>query len=179
MSIDTGGIPCECGNVGCLERYVSTMLLLKNVRAGIGSAPSELTRKATLDTVIAAYRKGDSLAAACVNKMAAYIGHALASLSNVLNPGLVILGDEMAAAGKPFLGEVKKAFNSRVSPTVRESTEISLSDIKENPYLLGGVQVVVEGCLAIPNFFVNIRQNSLPCGTKMKTVKDGKKEKYV
>jgi predicted NBD/HSP70 family sugar kinase len=158
MSINTNGIPCECGNVGCLERYVSTMIILKNVRSKIGSVPSELTKKSTIDEIIKAYKNGDPIAVTCINEMAVYAGHALASLSNVLNPGLIILGDEIAASGKLFLNEVKKAFNSRVSPTVRESTEILLSEITENPYLLGGPQVVIEGCLAIPNFFVNIKK---------------------
>jgi predicted NBD/HSP70 family sugar kinase len=158
MSVDAGGVPCECGNRGCLERYVSTMMILKNLRSRIGSAPSKLTRKSTIDEIIAAYKNGDTLAAACINEMALHVGHALASLSNVLNPGLVILGDEISASGGAFLGEVQKAFNSRVSSTVRESTEIALSDVKENPYLLGGVQVVIEGCLAIPNFFANMKE---------------------
>jgi predicted NBD/HSP70 family sugar kinase len=162
MSINSNGIPCECGNVGCLERYASTLTIVNNVRSRIGSVPSVLTAKSTIDDIIAAYKKHDGLAVSCINEAAVYLGHALASLSNVLNPGVVIIGDELSAAGDSFLEEVKKAFNSRVTPAVQDSTEISLSSVKENPYLLGGVQVVIEGCLTKPNFFVNIKKNKEP-----------------
>jgi predicted NBD/HSP70 family sugar kinase len=157
MSINADGISCECGNVGCLERYVSTMAILEKVRAKIKSAGSPPVRMSTIKDVIEAYKKKDKIAVGCINEMAMYIGHALASLSNILNPGVIILGDEIAASGEIFLEEVKKAFNSRVTAAVRETTEISLSDTKY-PYFLGGVQVVIEGCLAIPNFFVNIKK---------------------
>jgi predicted NBD/HSP70 family sugar kinase len=159
MSINSDGIPCECGNVGCLERYASTLTIVNNVISRIGSVPSVLTAKSAIDDIIAAYKEHDGLAVSCINEAAAYLGHALASLSNVLNPGVIIIGDELSAAGDSFLKEVKKAFNSRVTPAVQDSTEISLSSVKDNPYLLGGVQVVIEGCLTKPNFFVDIKKN--------------------
>jgi predicted NBD/HSP70 family sugar kinase len=157
MSININGIPCECGNVGCLERYVGTLSIVKNVQSRIGKKRSSLTRKSGIDDIIAAYKDGDPVAVVCVNEAAMLIGCALASLSNVLNPGVIILGDELSASGESFLEEVKKAFNSRASVVIRENTEISLSEITENPYLLGGLQVVINGCLAIPDFFINIK----------------------
>ena len=157
MSINMDGIPCECGNAGCLERYVGTLSIVNNVRSRIGKKRSSLTRESGIDDIIAAYKSKDPVAVACINEAAVFIGYALASISNVLNPGVIILGDELSASGESFLTEVKNAFNSRASVVVRENTEISLSDIKENPYLLGGLQVVINGCLAIPDFFVNIK----------------------
>jgi predicted NBD/HSP70 family sugar kinase len=157
MSINPDGIPCECGNVGCLERYVSTLTIVKSVHARIGSNPSALNKKSAIEDIIAAYKERDTIAVDCINEAAICIGHALASLSNVLNPGVIILGDELSTSGESFLQKVRKAFGSRVTAAVRKSTEISLSDVKKNPYLLGGGQVVIEGCLAIPDFFVNIK----------------------
>jgi predicted NBD/HSP70 family sugar kinase len=159
MSINSNGIPCECGNVGCLERYASTLTIVNNARSRIGSVLSVLTAKSTIDDIIEAYKNHDGLAVSCINEAAVYLGHALASLSNVLNPGVIIIGDELSAAGNFFLEEVKKAFNSRVTPAVQDSTEISLSSVKDNPYLLGGIQVVIEGCLTKPNFFAGIKKN--------------------
>ena len=152
MSINMNGMPCECGNVGCLERYVGTLSIVKNVKKH-----SSLNRKLNIDDVIAAYKAKDPVTVDCINEAAWLIGYALASISNILNPGVIILGDELAASGESFLAEVKKAFNSRASVVARENIEISLSDIKENPYLLGGPQVVINGCLAIPDFFASIK----------------------
>jgi predicted NBD/HSP70 family sugar kinase len=159
MSINSDGIPCECGNIGCLERYASTLAIVNNVMSKIGLVPSTLTAKSTIDDIIAAYKENDALAISCINEAAVYLGHALASLSNVLNPGVIIIGDELSAAGNSFLEKVKNAFNSRVTTTVQGSTEISLSSVRGNPFLLGGVQVVIEGCLMKPNFFVNLKKN--------------------
>jgi len=157
ISINMNGLPCECGNAGCLERYVGTLSIVKNVQSHIGKKRSALSRKCGIDDIIAAYKLNDPVAVACINEAAKFIGYALVSISNVLNPGIIILGDELSASGESFLKEVKNAFNSRASVVVRENTEISLSEIKENPYLLGGPQVVINGCLAIPDFFSNIK----------------------
>lgn len=158
ISIDMDGIPCECGNTGCLERYVGTLSIVKNVHSRIGKKKSLLNRNSGIDDIIAAYKLKDPVAVSCINESAKLIGYALVSISNVLNPGIIVLGDELSAAGEPFLKEVKKAFNSRASVVARKNTEISFSDIKENPYLLGGLQVVINGCLAIPDFFNNVKK---------------------
>ena len=157
ISVNKNGIPCGCGNVCCLEHYVGTLSIVNDIRSQIGNKTSSLTKKSGIDDIIAAYKSNDPLAVSCINEAAALIGHTLASLSNILNPGIIILGDELSAAGESFLKEVKKAFDSRASVVIRINTEISLSDIKENPYLLGALQVVVNGCLAIPDFFSNIK----------------------
>ena len=157
ISVDMDGIPCGCGNAGCLERYVGTLSIVKNVHSRLGKTRSSLSRKSGIEDIIAAYRFKDPVAEACINEAAKLIGYALVSISNVLNPGVIILGDELSAAGESFLKEVKKAFNSRASVVVRENTEISLSDIRENPYLLGGLQVVIDGCLDIPDIFVSLK----------------------
>jgi predicted NBD/HSP70 family sugar kinase len=154
MSINTEGIPCECGNTGCLERYASIPVIVDNVHARADSFPTVLNRDSTITGIIAAYRSGDALARSCVNEAAVHVGHALASLSNVLNPALIIIGDVLSSAGEPFLAEIKRAFNERVSAAVRERTIICLSTVKEDPFLLGGVEAVIENCLALPDFWV-------------------------
>jgi hypothetical protein len=81
----------------------------------------------------------------------------LTSLANILNPAVIIIGDELSTAGEPFIKEVRRTFNSRVTAAVQNSTEIALSNVKEDPWLLGGIQVVIEGHLSMPDFFSNFR----------------------
>jgi predicted NBD/HSP70 family sugar kinase len=162
MSINTAGIPCECGNTGCLERYASGPVIVHNVHVRAGSVPSLLNGESTIEDIIAAYREGDALACFCINEAAVHIGHALASLSNVLNPGLIIVGDTLSAAGDPFIEAIRGAFNKRVTPAVRESTVISLSTVKEDPFLLGGIEVVIENCLALPDFWIRYTKSLSP-----------------
>ncbi len=153
MSIAYEGIPCECGNVGCLERYASTTAVVERARALIGSRSTSLGPRCRIGEILAAYKEGDGLAVAVVDQAARYLGYALASLTNVLNPGLIILGDEMSAAGEGYLRKVREAMGERVTPTVRESTELSLSSVEGNPFLLGIGHAVVENCIKTPEVF--------------------------
>jgi predicted NBD/HSP70 family sugar kinase len=154
MSIDYAGIACECGNVGCLERYASTSAVVDAARRRLGEgARSALGPGCRIAEVAEAYKAGDGLAAEVVDEAACYLGYALASLTNVLNPGVIIIGDELAAAGPRYLAAVKKAMAERVTPTVRDSTEVALSSVSENPFLLGIGQAAIEGCIKDPEAF--------------------------
>ncbi|AEV29544.1 transcriptional regulator/sugar kinase [Sphaerochaeta pleomorpha str. Grapes] len=150
MSIDYKGIPCECGNVGCLERYASTSAVLEKIQLKANEFNTVLHENSTWAEVIEAYKINDTLAVEEINNSANYIGFALSSLSNVLNPAVIIIGDEMAESGQKFLDAIKNSFNKRVTSIVRDNTKIQLSNVSDNPFLRGISRVVIEGCIKNP-----------------------------
>lgn len=155
MSIQVNGAPCECGNFGCLEGFCSTKAVVKNVQAGIeaGGIPTCLNKKSKIADVIAAYHAEDMLAVRVVNESAKCLGFALASLTNIINPGMVIIGDEMSKAGEKYLEQIIAGVRERVMPIVFENTEIVLSKFVVDPAQQGVIHMVMNELMEEPISF--------------------------
>lgn len=154
MSIQFDGKKCECGNVGCLEGFSSTLSVINQIRERINQYPSSiLSNDSNIKDILEAYKKGDMLAVDVVNESAKYIGYASASLTNVINPGTIIIGDEMSKAGEKYLEEIKKNMKDRVMPIVFENTNIILSEFDLDPVLLGTCHLVVNESMREPSNF--------------------------
>lgn len=80
MVIESDGIPCPCGLRGCWERYAS------------GSALRDLSGGVPGEEVFAAFRRGEPSAAATVDTFAGHIAVGLASLVNVCDPEVIVIG---------------------------------------------------------------------------------------
>lgn len=91
MSISFDGPICRCGNRGCLEVYA-------NVDRVMALAADDNKLQGVSDFA-ALCRSSDHGAADAVlmDNMVAPLGHALCSVVNLLNPDLILLGDEAAA----------------------------------------------------------------------------------
>lgn len=78
---------CNCGKRGCVEAYVSESALQRAASAANGA-------DLTLDQAIERARAGDAAILAVFRDAGHVTGFALASILNVLNPSLVIVGGE-------------------------------------------------------------------------------------
>src|SRR5205814_5632637 len=79
------GAPCYCGRTGCIETFLSGPGLARDYEASGGSsmAGGDIARRATA---------GEPLALACVARYEERMARALASVINVLDPDVVVLG---------------------------------------------------------------------------------------
>lgn len=154
MSIQFDGERCECGNIGCLEGFSSTRAVVKKVRNRIPDFPDTvLTETSRIDDILTAYKNHDGLAVSVVNESACYLGYALASLTNVINPGTIIIGDEMSKAGEMYLESVKTSMKERVMPIVFENTKVMLSKFEVDPTKFGANYLVINESLQHPELF--------------------------
>ena len=82
--VDRAGPACGCGGRGCVERYAGTAALLADA-----GAPD-------LDALVDALAGGDGRAVAATTRAAAALGTGLASVLNVLDVPVVVLGGTFA-----------------------------------------------------------------------------------
>ena len=82
--VDRAGPACGCGGRGCVERYAGTAALLADAGA------------ADLDALVDALAGGDGRAVAATTRAAAALGAGLASVLNVLDVPVVVLGGTFA-----------------------------------------------------------------------------------
>ena len=136
ISIDVNGRPCDCGNVGCLERYCST--------------------PAIHDTLIADAGDGDEAAIAIVREVARYVGYGCVTIFNGYNPEHIIIGDIVSEAGPILLDEVRATVAERAIPEINASTSISLSTLSADAAVSGAAAVAVTQFLEHPSVFFDV-----------------------
>jgi glucokinase len=101
------GLPCGCGNRGCLEQYASGTALARYARQGGDSREgTELTDAA---------RAGDEVAVAAFAEVGRWLGRGLADLAAVLDPGLFVIGGGVAQAGDLLLGPARASYLANLS----------------------------------------------------------------
>jgi predicted NBD/HSP70 family sugar kinase len=154
MSLQYDGPRCECGNYGCLDCFCSTAAIMKELKENISNYPNSCLMNAnSISDIIEAYKNGDELAKTLVNKAARYLGFCIVSLINIINPGTIIIGDEMSKAGENFLNEVLRTVKDRVQAKVFQETKIILSNFEDDPALIGVSYLVINEAIKQPELF--------------------------
>lgn len=130
---DLDGVLCTCGNHGCLERYCSATALIRMAREAVAEQPDSLIlRSVNMDpsrieakTVFDAARQGDTLAVSVYNRYTDYLAQAIASVVNLLDPEVIVLGGGVSKAGHflldPLTQKYKQyiVFNDQPLPPVK------------------------------------------------------------
>lgn len=108
IEVVPGGEPCPCGRSGCLERYASAAAIGRRYAkaAGLGSA--------TAEQVVAASAAGDRQAQQVWWQALDTLASALASSILILDPGLIVIGGGLAAAGDQLLRPLRERLDRRL-----------------------------------------------------------------
>lgn len=112
MLLKSGGQPCTCGNLGCIESYCNAGRLCREY--GTDNAKS----------VFDAVNRGDSRAQRLLEDYIDDLGSALASIVNLLDPEKIALGGGVSEAGDALLVPLnenvrKKCFFASCPPIVQ------------------------------------------------------------
>lgn len=141
------GPKCACGNKGCLDMYCSTLVLRNNIQSRVADHPESIlygSKYITNDKIAEAVNKEDPFVLEEVRKVARYLGYGLVNAINIIDPDLVVIGDELSFIGKDvFLDEIKRTIWERTLPVYRKKIRIVLSSLSES-ILLGAMSVGIE-----------------------------------
>lgn len=103
-TIDHNGATCSCGNVGCLEGFVSWSAVNSNVLEAMENGEytilSELTggdpSRLTPELFRQAITKEDPLSLSILKALSKYLATGIVNLINLFNPEIIIVGGELA-----------------------------------------------------------------------------------
>ena len=155
VSVDVHGIPCDCGNVGCLERYCSAVAihdLLNEDRTIVPDSPA-LTHHEACIALFELAGRGDTRAQEIVRRIGTYVGYGCVTICNAFNPSRIVIGDIVAEAGEPLLDRVREVVRERVLPELVESTAIELSTLPTDAAVTGAAAVAIMYILDHPSRF--------------------------
>ncbi|MCW4385909.1 ROK family protein [Salinibacterium sp. SYSU T00001] len=144
-------VQCRCGKTGCLEAVAGGWALVRDAEQAIAEGASgPLAQAAAAGTspdptgIARAAEDGDALAISLIQHSARVVGESIAALVNMFNPGVIVIGGAVAAAGEVFLAEVRQRVYELSLPLATRDLNIvqSIDDLREP--LRGGAELAVE-----------------------------------
>ena len=136
ITLDEQGPPCRCGKRGCLEAYTSTPFVQQQL-------DGQLAGPANVDQVVAAARAGNVAARRALEEAGMHLGRGVASIVNILNPGLIVIGGDMARAGDLFLEPTRIGLRRYALDPVAD-TQVVASELGSRASLVGAVLLAAE-----------------------------------
>ncbi len=158
ISIDVNGRPCDCGNIGCLERYCSTPAIHDMLIEGGTVVPdaADMTHAEAARALFTKASVGDEDAASMVREIGRYVGYGCVTIFNGYNPEHIIIGDIVAEAGPMLLDEVRATVAERAIPEINAATSITLSTLPTDAAVSGAAAVAVTQFLEHPSVFFDV-----------------------
>ena len=145
MTIDDKGPICECGNRGCWETLASgtamareaKLRISKGVKTSILEYAEGNIENVTPQAVQRAAEEGDKLAKALITQTAYYIGVGLASLINIFNPELIVIGGGLSNLGDILLEPAYKTAEKRAYKEAFQAVRFASAELGRNSGVVG------------------------------------------
>jgi predicted NBD/HSP70 family sugar kinase len=134
--IDPRGAVCRCGNRGCLETMASSPAILAALAASYGEQLS-------IADVLARARAGDPGCGRAIADAGQAIGAAVATVCNLLNPRLVIVGGDLLPAGELLLEPLRAAVREQAIRSAATDVQVVPGELGERTDVLGAVALVL------------------------------------
>ena len=144
MTVDPDGAPCGCGSIGCWETVVGGGALLE--RAG----RSRESGRAGIDAVLRDAADGSEIALAALDHVGRWLGIGLASLVNVLDPRLIVLGGLFGRIHPFVIAPLTRELDRRTLPASRALVRVAPATLGVDASLLGAAELAFEPLLADP-----------------------------
>jgi glucokinase len=151
--IDAAGPPCpgNCPNRGCLEAFVSgPALAIEGLRraqdepeSGLGEARAA-GREITGPLVTELAHDGDVVAREAVLTLGRHLGVGIASLVNVFNPEVVVVGGGLVALGELLLDPARAVVAERALVPARDQVRIVAARFGEESGMLGAAALALD-----------------------------------
>jgi glucokinase len=145
FKIDMDGLECACGSMGCLETLASGPNIVRRVREQLFSDPafsisklaSDMEGILVFERVVQAAMEEDDLARIVLRETGAYLGMAIASVINLLNIEVVVIGGGVMAAGDLILGPIREETQKRTMASSYDSCRIVAARLEQDAGIIG------------------------------------------
>ena len=150
ISIDFNGPKCNCGSYGCIEAYAGNLYLRERVRTELRKHPeskmwklinNDLSKVSPRNVQLAA-ETGDAFAKSVIDELGVHLGSAFASLCNVLDISVFVIGGGIAGFGKPLFDSIKKTISRRVMAPIRPRVRVLSAKLKNDAGIKGASALV-------------------------------------
>jgi predicted NBD/HSP70 family sugar kinase len=136
VTIDENGPICRCGGRGCLDTLASGPALLELFRDDPGMQ--------RMSDLLVMAEAGDASARRVIADAGRHIGTAAASLCNLFDPQLLVLGGELSQAGEILLAPLRHALERSALSGRDGVPEVLQGELGDRAELLGCLALAIE-----------------------------------
>lgn len=158
LTLFPDGVPCRCGNRGCWETEVSISALHRNIKNEIeNNSSTKITakfskiEKIAVESAVESAKNGSQIAINSFERIGRNLGIGLASLLNIFNPNLVVLGGKLSLASDFILPEAHRELSARTLSWALENTRIAVAKFGSDAVIVGGIAAVFQEVLTNPD----------------------------
>ena len=130
-----GGLPCRCGNCGCLETVASAQAIVKRAQqlANLSGQSTEIG----FDEVEQAFTAGDPIVHEIVLEAGRYLGLAISGLVGMLNIHKIVLLGDMTRFGEAWLDVIRETVAQTSLYGLAKETQVEIGELGPNAVVLG------------------------------------------
>lgn len=136
IQVDPSGSICRCGNRGCLETVVSAEALLAPLRPHYGHL--------TLRDLVDRAAHGDPGCGRVVADAAQTVGRVVATVCQVVNPPMVVVGGLLAESGEVFMAPLRTAITQHTMRNLLGPAEVVPSKLGSTAEVTGALVLAVQ-----------------------------------
>lgn len=133
---------CECGNTGCLEAVASGRAIAAEL------FPDRPRDKIGTREVLDLLEHGDGRATAAVRRAGRDIGEVLATVVNLLNPAVIVIGGSLGAGAPTLMAGIREVVFARSLPLATSQLVLVPSRVGAQAAIAGAAVTVVEEFLS-------------------------------
>jgi len=149
MTLSVDGVPCNCGNNGCMEKYTSATAIIRMARQACMTYPdSAMMLRAEGDlnrinakTVIDAAKANDRAALEVFDEYCKYLAIAINNIIAFLDPEMIVLGGGVSHAGDFLLEKVKAKVPRYLLYKTLPYPEICLASLGNEAGMIGAAMI--------------------------------------
>lgn len=141
VTVHCDGMPCKCGNIGCLEKYASIPAILDWYAQQSGKTISD--QKSDWISLVDGATRGDELCIQAIDRMSDYLAAGLVTIVNVLDPQCIFMGGSIGPAHELIIPRLKEKIKKRRFSPVGE-IKVVHSSIPGISSFIGAAALVME-----------------------------------
>ncbi len=154
MTVYPDGALCNCGNYGCLESYASATAVRRMVKEALAKAEVKTVLRDRVpetdpddipEAVMKAALEGDAASIDIWERFGVALGIGMASLVNILNVEMIVLGGGVARAWDMFIGPARAELKKRGLRAPAERVVIERAKLNGDEGILGAAYLALGG----------------------------------
>ncbi|MEV0732521.1 ROK family transcriptional regulator [Polymorphospora sp. NPDC050346] len=136
LQLDPAGPECGCGRRGCLDAYVGLPALVRRALPDTGADGPVVDYAPEIERIVALAGAGDATVTGALAEAGRRLGHAVATLADLLDPRVVLLGGSFVPLAPWLLPAAEAEVRARVSTP--DACRVAVSTLGAGAAAVGG-----------------------------------------
>ena len=136
------GIPCPCGNKGCLEQYCSQSSVLNTYRNTMKN------ERLTIDNLIIDYQNGERIAVEIINEFAKNLSIGLTNLMGTYGPEVIYINNKIIKEIPTIIEKI----HEHLDHTLYKNIPVEISQVAQQASLYGATAMNIQNFLGVKTF---------------------------